>query len=603
MDPYDGWYYNTAALAEFNAGNTSIMTDKLINMQNQVVQILRDHFNDGKTRRIGTLAYYYHSPPPSIAVDPDIIIQPTQGFITGGFTFDEIMAGWRAKAPGNIFLTYGYGNYYTGGACQPYGTSGSSYPQSFADKIAELDINYDFSTYLLESGFTPADNLGHYIAAQVWWDVEKANDVDDMLDEFYATAFAGVETPIRRFFELTQGESPVQFGYNRIGEMYRVLDEAYGIATEPNTVARIEDLIKYSRYAELRLDWNAFLATNPSDLAKEIGTTSLMKYMYRMNDAVMASTRMAMIYALGGNHMGMIAVEGAGEIYRFDQNIDPHLHPWYDDTPFTPTELQGYMTDGITNYSIPFSTEPNVYSTNLVSADSLGLVRPPAFPGHSNDNYAPNKREYIWLAESAAESFDFEVMTGDPGTGYYSAYGPTIVSLYHMDPNTGEKTGSLLSSQTAPWDGVWYDVPLTADGVGLYIIELDTQIPDAKAIIAGGSTAIWPSTVKITQRWDEENMPLVGYVREMFFVPTGTTVINAVQHPSGSGGGLYDADGNFVFYLNDQLTYFQIAVPAGMDGKLWGIVGGPPFRLLNVPPYWAQRVNQLILPAEVVAGE
>lgn len=607
LEPWDGWSGSTAKRAEFDAGNTSAITDWLVNMLNQVQQIVRDRFNDGKERHVGFMAYNYHSPPPSIMVDRDLIIQPVQGFMQGNFTsgatmFDEVMVGWRAKAPDNIFLTYSYGSYYTGGANMPLGEAATSNPPGFAAKIAYLETEYNFSSYVLESGFTPIDNLGHYIASRVMWDVDEANDVDGLLDDFYAKAFAGVEVPIRRFFELIQPDSPVQYGYYRVGEMYEALDEAYGIATEPGIVARIEDLIKYTRYAEIRFDFSEFLTTNPTDQQKEDATTDIMKYLYRMHDAAMVSTRMAMLYAFSAQ-MGMIAVpEAVSEFGRFELNDDPCLHPWYDDTPFTPAELQQYMTDGIANYSIPFPIDPCVYSTDLVSTASLNLVRPPGLRAGGN-LYAPDKRFYYWLAESPAESFDLEVMGYSSGyIGRY--YGPTIVTLYHMDPNTGGPAGAALSTESVPWDDSWHDVTLTADGTGVYYIDFDTQIDDDDISGAGGSQAKWPSTVKITQRWDQQNIPLYADYSETFFVPTGTTMINAVHHPTGaSQGPIYDPCGNVALEINTTGTYFQIPVPPGTDGKLWGVAGVPPVRLLNIPSYWAQNANQLLLPAEVVAAE
>ena len=598
LDPYDGWSGNDAKLAEFNAGNTSAITDYLISMLNQVQQLVHNHFNDGKERHIGTLAYHLHSPPPSLAVDPDIIIQPTQGFLQGGFTFDEVMQGWRAMAPANILLTYSYGNYYTGGANMPRGTSAPSYPQWFADRISELDTVYDFSSYLLESGFTPADNLGHYLAARTMWDTDEQYNVTALLDDFYARSFPGIEGPLRYFFELIQGDSPVQYGRNRVGEMYEALDQAYNTATDPNLLARIEDLIKYTRYAEIRMDFDDLIATGPTEQQKEDATTQIMKHLYRINDAVMVSTRMAMLYAFDGG-MNMVPAPGAAdEFWRLGADDQPELHPWYDGTPFTPAELQQYMDDGIANYALPFPIDPCYYSTDLVSTASLGLVRPVFYPGPGN-LYAPEPRFYYWLAESPDESFDMDVM--GYASGYFQYSGPTIVTLYHCDPNTGEPTGPAVSTQAVPWDDLYHDVTLTADGVGLYYIDFDTQIE--KIYSAGGPRALWPSTAKITQRWDEDNQPMYATFSECFFVPTGTTTINAVQHWSGSLGLIYNPNGDAVFDINAADTYFQVPVPPGMDGKLWGIAGTAAIKLLNIPPYWAQNAQQMLLPAEVVAAE
>ena len=357
VDPDDGYRGSKAMQAAFKEGNHSVITDYVVNMANQVIQKVRQHFNDDRKRYIGILAYYYHAPPPSIDVDPDVIIQPAQAMFQGPFTFDGIVTGWREKAPHNRLLTYAYGGYYTGRRSLP---TGLPHPRDKARRIAELDRKFDFSTYLIDTGLSPGDNLIHYVMARTLWDIDEAERVDELMDEFYALSFGEVQASMRRFYELFLPGSEIPYGRGRVGEMYAVLDEAYQGASDPKVRARIEDLIKHTRYVELWLDFQDFVASKPTKSAGAIGevdatpevlaelqeaTTRLMKYIYRIQDTYMVSIRMAMI-AANYKFWGQIPDPGAADL---PNSFDPSTHPWYDDTPFSEAEFQRYLSEGIVN--------------------------------------------------------------------------------------------------------------------------------------------------------------------------------------------------------------------------------------------------------------
>jgi hypothetical protein len=86
-----------------------------------------------------------------------------------------------------------------------------------------------------------------------------------------------------------------------------------------------------------------------------------------------------------------------------------------------------------------------------------------------------------------------------------------------------------------------------------------------------------------------------------FYVPRGTKTIGGFA--SANDGRIRDGDGNDVFSFKT-LTgpgYFNVPVPAGLDGKLWLFEKCRGRRmLLTVPPYLARSAEELLLPREVV---
>ena len=356
LDPDDGYPGSKALQAEFKAGNHSVITDYVVNMANQVIQKVREHFKDDRRRYVGILAYYFHAAPPSIEVDKDVIIQPAQAMFQGPYTFDTIVEGWREKAPDNRLLTYAYGGYFTRRRSLPHDTS---HPREKAQRIAGLDRKFDFSTYLIDTGLSPADNLIHYVMARTLWDIDEAERVGELMDDFYQRSFGEVANPMRRFYELfIPGSEEFPYGRARVDAMYRALDEAYQGSTDPQIRARIEDLIKYTRYAELWLDFNEFVEAQPTNSVGTYGevdaepevmdalqakTNELMKYVFRIQHTYMVSTRMAML-AANYKFWGQVPDPAAADL---PISADPSGHPWYDARPFTTEELQEYVREGI----------------------------------------------------------------------------------------------------------------------------------------------------------------------------------------------------------------------------------------------------------------
>ena len=73
-------------------GNVS---ERVFGIANEVARAVTREF-PGKM--VGLYAYSNHCEPPSFPLEPNVYVQSTAGFITGRYTFDELMDLWPKKA-------------------------------------------------------------------------------------------------------------------------------------------------------------------------------------------------------------------------------------------------------------------------------------------------------------------------------------------------------------------------------------------------------------------------------------------------------------------------------------------------------------------------
>src|SRR5690606_7462105 len=69
-------------------------SDRQVVLANQTVKTVRAK-HPGKY--VAFYAYYDHSPPPSIKLEPGIIVSVTTAYIRGGLSFEGQVKGWRAQ--------------------------------------------------------------------------------------------------------------------------------------------------------------------------------------------------------------------------------------------------------------------------------------------------------------------------------------------------------------------------------------------------------------------------------------------------------------------------------------------------------------------------
>ncbi len=86
------------------------------------------------------------------------------------------------------------------------------------------------------------------------WDVSEATRCDPIFEDFLELAFGPAKEPMRDFYSRLDGDNTMAglVFDDLLARLFRQLAEAKRLASErPAILARLDDLILYTRYAEL----------------------------------------------------------------------------------------------------------------------------------------------------------------------------------------------------------------------------------------------------------------------------------------------------------------------------------------------------------------
>ncbi|MBS3763857.1 MAG: DUF4838 domain-containing protein, partial [Planctomycetes bacterium] len=296
---------------------------------------------------IGMYAYNRHSPPPSIKVHPNVIISVTTAFHTGGWNTKKIIEGWRDQG-----ATLGIYDYFSVVAWDwnlPRRAKASR-PHRIAPAIREF-YRHGARFYDCESGdcWGPC-GLGYYLASRVMWDVNEADRIDEIIDDFLQKAFGPAREPMAEFYHLITEDKRRRSPADLVGRMYRHLAEARRKAGENEAVKRrINDLILYTRYVEL---YEAYAAV--AGEAKKEAKKAVLKHAYRIRERMMVHS-----YGLWARLIGQKAAH-------------TKAHPIKDDRALEDEDILEMLRSGIEeNEPVEIGFEPVEFSRKLVPARGL----------------------------------------------------------------------------------------------------------------------------------------------------------------------------------------------------------------------------------------
>ncbi len=572
LDPSDGGNWCTCDACQ-EMGSVS---DRVIILANEAAVAI-NQLGHGE-KYVGTYAYNYHSPPPSVEVHPKVIVSLATAFIKGDQTFDEMLTGWSQQAE-----LIGIREYYglpVWHQSMP-GSASAASPVELADSIRQQHgQGARFINAESDNAWGP-HGLGYYVASRMLWDVN--TDPQAVIDDFLSHAFQEAEKPMREFYAFI-GSRP-RHSDHMLGVMYRQLKEARELAESPAVRRRIDDLVLYTRYVEL------YRQTNDQQSFDDLVT-----YLWRIRETNMADS-IGMFWYLNRSarkSKEMTWVPGQPS----SLSLPPERLRNRGDEPFSEAELTQFIEQGIENYDV-LDFAPKEFSDNLAPAFArLKLEKVPSlgddfFGGAKGSTTTRGElHNYAWV-ENPPQEIRLQVRTGL----IYDVRGPAEVTLAHYGPIGVERMGfSAVSTQEVPEDQQWHEVTFTANHKGLYRVTWDERL--------SGTQVKWPADLGRTTLTSEGNRKQVsGRHSWYFYVPKGTEVIGA--YAEAGAGGVFGPDGNQVLDLDQTETdYVSINVPEGQDGKLWSVrrMSGR-FRLMNVPPYGTAKAEDLLLPEEVLKRE
>jgi len=540
------------------------VSDRVVTLANEVAHAINNLGLGPKY--VGIYAYNEHSAPPHITVHPNVIPSATTAFIRGGYTFDQIVAGWQAQ--GAALGVYDYLSVVDWDWNLPRGGAGArpSYLAEFLPRIHQQGIRF----YDAESGdcWGPC-GLGYYIASRLLWDVGEARRLDALVEDFLDKAFGSAQEPMREFYRLITADTQRRAPSDLVGRMYRQLDAAARATGDPQVLQRIRDLILYTRYTELYYA-HASQGGSVDDVAR---------HAYRMRTTMMVHSY--------GLWCRLISQQAA---------LTPN-HPLKDDTPFTPGEIAAILAEGITRNQ---PAEPGFasveFSKRLVPARprlQLPAVTPGTFPAEPQDH----QQYWVWIPDGMA-ALDLKIRVQKVWANrlpQINLYSPLEVTL---DP--------VASDASYQPDGNEYHVRLNTPYAGLHRVE---------TFDGGDFTRIeWPAGLPVTIESGIDTPDVTSHFRGAwtlyFYVPKGTAFVGGWASRVANwapriSGTLVDAEGRAVLdFGTAEEGWFKVPVPDGQDGKLWKFADSQGQRLLmTVPACLARSADELLLPQEVVEAD
>ncbi len=535
-------------------------SNRAITLANHVARAIQDEFPG---RKVALYAYNQHSPPPSIAVDSNVVVLVATGFLRDGWTADGLLQEWGRRT------TVGVREYY-------YNTRGLPGEGRAADVRAlasSLPRFHSYGARYVTAETTDAwaaGMVGLNLAAELMWDV--GADPERIKADIVTNAFPSAPTEMRAFLDLIDGERRSPLSEDLLARMYGLLSNAWekvdslgtrascprrdgddAVATSAE-VARIVQLIAYTRYCE------ALLAFNRA--GTEENAQTLFSVAAALRPYYLVHTKS---YQRDGRPFGPVGKKVANE---FDWG-----------TP-RPLEPERWLAEGLAN-NHRLSFEPVGFSDELVPAEEV-----PNAGGAIN--VAPMRGRRNFLIWSEGSPFNLNVTGGL--IAWYRDRGNVKLRLVQIggESETGELETEVWRDESVPPDGTNRVVVVKPKRPGLHRLEVN----DGNDMTRYG----FPAELAVAIPMGAESTPgLNGDA--WFFVPKGTRVLGffCVAHR----GRLCGPDGATIKNLAKTNGHYSIEVPEGADGHFWSIRGfNGRFRPLTVPPALNINPKKCLIPGD-----
>ncbi len=526
----------------------------------------------GRKIIVGMYAYNQHSPPPTIKVHPNVVVSVATSFIRGGFTLDQLLAGWSAQG-----ATLGIREYYAIFAWDRNlpARARASRPTYIRDSIAKFHaLGARYMTAEATESWAP-QGLGYYLSSRLLWDASQASDenYNALLTDFFDKSFGPASTKMRTFYTLLDPAGKKRLSSDLVARMYTILKDARTLAAkDPGSIKRIDNLILYTRYVELYI---ALTQANGKE-ARQEAWENLAPFAWRF-----------------GSLTGMIDViglwrdtEAKDKSLSFPTDCDLRIpapkNPWKDTTPFNNAEILLILDDGLKNNKI-LDFDQVAFSDDLAPATALNLINIKNPGTVIGSGHRGRLTYFLWLDQPGDVTLTLK-------TGLiYKDRGKVQLSLF---ADADESLQPVAVDNDTPPDGKEHTVTLKSTFAGLHRLIINDGNDRTQVTFPPGLKYTATGTYSIG-RWASH-----------FYVPKGTK--NVIGFNNDDTGQVLGPDGAVLYDFEKHPApgYFNIPVPSGADGKLWKFTQVLGTReLLNVPPYLIQDAANALLPIEVINAD
>jgi len=271
-------------------------------------------------------------------------------------------------------------------------------------------------------------------------------------------------------------------------------------------------------------------------------------------------------------------------------SVPEDKNPWKSSVPYAESELTDYLRRGIAGHTLR-DFEPLHFSKDLVPTGRLHL---PRVSGDSNSVTGRGIQTFYTWVKQAPATIELKITGGL--IVHYRNRGNVKVDLWKVrkDPDTPQNQVSLSHGESAP-DGVQRLIQLHAQHTGLHKITVSDGDDMTRVAWKPGTPITIISSL-------DEPAAFSGSWNLYFYVPKKTKIVGLYADGSGR---LLDGSGNVALvFRGKKPDYYGIKVSEGQDGKLWKFhqcTGTR--RLMTVPPCLAHKVEELLLPKEVVEAD
>ena len=591
MEPSDGGgFCECAECAKIGSVSTQVVL-----LANEVAEAVSKHYPD---KYVSLLAYNFHTAPPEIRLHPRILVTICAGQLTGSWTPNELFEAWTAQGA-NASSDAGFGvfEYYSNIVGNRF-LPGSSRASDITYMKRSITGFHERGARRLRSGAAYSNgtvSLGIYLASRMLWDIDEADRIDALYADFLEKAFGVAADPMDRYFRLIymfEGDPPrMPLTGDTIGRMYRALQDAWPLAPSEAVRQRIQDLILYTRYAEMHLVVDGVSAKERAEAFGDV-----MRHAWRMRETMMVNVYGLFTYPPRG-----YPAEEVG------WGVPAGKNPWKVGAFYTDSEIAVMLADGVANNPVG-TYVTRAFSSDLVpAAEALGFEDQPLGP-YGFGLPPVGRQEFFTWVEDAPGTVTLRVAGGF----IWPKRADNVRITLYSDQAVSDAADFVVTTDTSvPPDQEEHTVVLRTPHPGMHRVVVEGG-SGATTVLPGVSNMFFTVQAGPSSCFNRRHM-WDGW----FYVPQGTQQLSFhVSEPAS--GDLFDGDGNLAFSFRKPWTaadgtthppaettgFHTIDLSAAQAGRLWRLSQTrAAWLFLNVPPYLARRPSELLLPKEIVEAD
>lgn len=533
------------------------VSDRVFGLANLVARAVAQK-HPGKL--VGCLAYNQHSEPPSFALEPNVYVQLTAGFIRGRYTHDALLELWP-KVCANLGF-YEYFSVWLWDFDNLPGGNGANLTRTktMLGRYAKAGA----TSLDAESGNNwGVHGRGYYIANRLLWNPDA--DTDAPLADFYAQAFGPAAAAMRRYYERTAPDGTPLMSRGLVGESFRDVEEAARLAQgRPDVLARLDQLKHYLRYVHLR--WQLDHEKDPAR-QKQL-TVEALTLVHRTRYEYM-------------NHWAAMRQTFAGDAAKKFKEPSWHVgdkapKPWLVDAPVTREETETWFREGL-DYFQPTPVTEVAFSRDLVPV------------GFTNPASVVSLQAY-----QRPMTYAFHSRTGEPvelelTTGVIPSYRDRAAVRWWLR----DGSSNVVDSGTLPQDGAAHPLAMRVPGAGTFFFEVHDSAAGWKIKVEPGRAAA------LLNLRGTRVIPL-GMMQAMhFYVPKGTRRLQYFWN--GGPHQVLGPDGKGIAAVAQDDEVVTVPVPEGAAGRVWSLSPRVHHQLwfFNAPNVIAASPQALLVPREL----